>query len=442
MSFGNMIQGTPWHVGFSDKLSEDENRRHKVSCIFYDSKKQFCKYHMHKCIGSSHCDEYVSEYDKNIKINEIEKSYEILNGEYQPFNNIEIRYNKKIYSSNLLQAIKIYIDNYINRKSINNSYLNFIKVLKIEEKIYGNFITPVFINQYITSEEDLTIFYLDRFISNIKFELNKQREKIKQNFIKEIIENEENKHFAIKIHGTKEIKKSKVLNGILSKYKIGAGLLDNILLSDQEISDIKNLFITYAKDDEEKKLINNLSEYQFNYLFNNSIQIQQSSKLVFNYLIFINKLKKLDFNKTNLKIQINKNNSKYRNIESFIEGEIKNKIENNKPVKKSQYEVFIINKDKCENYKYIYQLIKNYLKQCEVDGTNVEIKLTREETKQINKKFALYLFYNSDIKIRNTAIPSAFKNALYKIDDYCIGFDALKFVDEIKKHSDFADKAE
>lgn len=58
------MQGTPWHIETLKKL-EDDNRRHKSRCKYYNSEK--CSYYYYRCPGSAHCDVY--------KENDVKKEY-------------------------------------------------------------------------------------------------------------------------------------------------------------------------------------------------------------------------------------------------------------------------------------------------------------------------------------------------------------------------------
>ena len=51
----SQLEGTSWHVGYI-KMSEDDERRHKSRCKYYDD--GFCDYNINKCRGSSHCQHY------------------------------------------------------------------------------------------------------------------------------------------------------------------------------------------------------------------------------------------------------------------------------------------------------------------------------------------------------------------------------------------------
>jgi hypothetical protein len=56
----NKMTGVPWHI---EKLHLDENdkRRNKNRCIFYDRSSGLCFSRKLKCIGSAHCEKYKEE---------------------------------------------------------------------------------------------------------------------------------------------------------------------------------------------------------------------------------------------------------------------------------------------------------------------------------------------------------------------------------------------
>ena len=60
----NKLPDTPWHVGFAKK-EEDDPRRHKARCIYYNVGN--CKYKGGKCSGSAHCKRYSEDELENNK---------------------------------------------------------------------------------------------------------------------------------------------------------------------------------------------------------------------------------------------------------------------------------------------------------------------------------------------------------------------------------------
>lgn len=58
------ISGTPWHVGFITKKSDDP-RRDKRLCVHFC--KNYCKARNGECIGSSHCPIYKRVGEEAIK---------------------------------------------------------------------------------------------------------------------------------------------------------------------------------------------------------------------------------------------------------------------------------------------------------------------------------------------------------------------------------------
>ena len=69
MKRGRSLEGVPWHTEFL-KVSEDDERRHKNKCIYYNNGK--CTLNIY-CYGSSRCKHYktkpISENkEKNIRI--------------------------------------------------------------------------------------------------------------------------------------------------------------------------------------------------------------------------------------------------------------------------------------------------------------------------------------------------------------------------------------
>lgn len=62
------MQGTPWHIE-TVKKPEDDNRRHKSRCTFYNSRK--CTHYLYRCPGSAHCDVYKEKDVKKVYIKKI-----------------------------------------------------------------------------------------------------------------------------------------------------------------------------------------------------------------------------------------------------------------------------------------------------------------------------------------------------------------------------------
>lgn len=60
------LQGTPWHVEQMHR-KEDEMRRYKGRCIYYDDETGHCSYRCEKCIGSAHCLKYEPMTDEEFK---------------------------------------------------------------------------------------------------------------------------------------------------------------------------------------------------------------------------------------------------------------------------------------------------------------------------------------------------------------------------------------
>ena len=71
------ISGTPWHVEILT-MDEDDSRRHRARCIFYNRGTKKCAKHVEGCYGASHCDFYKErepepEENKNDQKSQIQK---------------------------------------------------------------------------------------------------------------------------------------------------------------------------------------------------------------------------------------------------------------------------------------------------------------------------------------------------------------------------------
>lgn len=75
----------PWHIGFAKK-EENDPRRHKARCIYYENKICKCRelmpYKGRRCPGSSHCDYYTENNEEQSKEAETERRADIIRQSY------------------------------------------------------------------------------------------------------------------------------------------------------------------------------------------------------------------------------------------------------------------------------------------------------------------------------------------------------------------------
>lgn len=57
MSISKTMTGSPWHVEKFVK-AENDTRRHRSRCVFYDKEEKYCYKQVGVCIGASHCKDY------------------------------------------------------------------------------------------------------------------------------------------------------------------------------------------------------------------------------------------------------------------------------------------------------------------------------------------------------------------------------------------------
>ncbi len=57
------LTGTPWHVE-QMRIGEDDSRRHKSRCIYYNKNTGRCSKMVDRCIGSTYCDHYKEDPQK------------------------------------------------------------------------------------------------------------------------------------------------------------------------------------------------------------------------------------------------------------------------------------------------------------------------------------------------------------------------------------------
>lgn len=63
----NRLVGAPWHVE-RFKRQEDDPRRHRFRCKYYNKVTKQCAKRNGKCIGAAHCLEYDESVHQEIKI--------------------------------------------------------------------------------------------------------------------------------------------------------------------------------------------------------------------------------------------------------------------------------------------------------------------------------------------------------------------------------------
>ncbi|MBR6821704.1 MAG: hypothetical protein IKM87_00885 [Clostridia bacterium] len=68
------ITGTPWHPEYL-KRDEEDKRRHRSRCRYYDKKGSYCNKGLVKCLGSSHCEFYEETKDRETQRHKRQVSY-------------------------------------------------------------------------------------------------------------------------------------------------------------------------------------------------------------------------------------------------------------------------------------------------------------------------------------------------------------------------------
>ena len=70
------MTGTSWHVNILSKKEED-NRRHKSRCVYYQGVNKYCTYYCMNCKGSNTCDKYEERPNTKKNISEEKKQPKI-----------------------------------------------------------------------------------------------------------------------------------------------------------------------------------------------------------------------------------------------------------------------------------------------------------------------------------------------------------------------------
>lgn len=62
----NKLTGTPWHTEKFHR-AENDNRRYKGRCAFYNYKNEYCTRYCGRCRGSAHCRQYKAISEEEFK---------------------------------------------------------------------------------------------------------------------------------------------------------------------------------------------------------------------------------------------------------------------------------------------------------------------------------------------------------------------------------------
>ena len=76
------INGTPWHIE-AIGMDEDDERRHRSRCEYFQKESVFCHKRKGKCIGSAHCDYYKE------KPREVEPAHKDIG--LRPYNGVKLK---------------------------------------------------------------------------------------------------------------------------------------------------------------------------------------------------------------------------------------------------------------------------------------------------------------------------------------------------------------
>ena len=128
----SQLEGTSWHLEYI-KMSEDDKRRHKNWCKYYD--EGFCNFNIDKCRRSSHCQHYVeaTHKPKEERIEEIKlpvkKSYlcgKFIVYYFEEKKNVHYEVGKNINSDDPLTK-QVYNSNVNRIFELNGSKIKLIK---------------------------------------------------------------------------------------------------------------------------------------------------------------------------------------------------------------------------------------------------------------------------------------------------------------------------
>lgn len=114
MSIKREMTGSPWHVERVAR-GEDDAKRHKSRCIYYDKDDKSCAKIINHCVGSAHCKYYLEDDDATV---------------------LNRRYNGKSYSAEYgKSASEIKIGTKVNHKKYGNGEI---------KRVSGNNVTVSF----------------------------------------------------------------------------------------------------------------------------------------------------------------------------------------------------------------------------------------------------------------------------------------------------------
>ena len=114
----NRMTGTPWHTE-QLRIGEEDSRRHRSRCKYYNHTTKRCSKMVDKCIGSTYCENYEED---PIKQKEREKR-ELINELQNRLNNELSARKKQEEQKPVLQPARNYLIEYpVNSRVIHEKY--------------------------------------------------------------------------------------------------------------------------------------------------------------------------------------------------------------------------------------------------------------------------------------------------------------------------------
>lgn len=149
MSKLGRLQGTPWHVGALSR-EEGDPRRHRSYCVNYDKAQKFCTVKNMRCMGATHCDEYVdstncienvdealyTKSNENIKGRKLLSIADIYPGKFvlQKIEQSEFEAEKQYYIKHGCFSGSVVIKLCVSKYYIEDGYLYFYTAKKMGHK--------------------------------------------------------------------------------------------------------------------------------------------------------------------------------------------------------------------------------------------------------------------------------------------------------------------
>ncbi|MBR3885160.1 MAG: hypothetical protein IKJ33_01655 [Clostridia bacterium] len=168
-----MIQGTPWHITKEVRMKNNDSRRDKRICVFFNREDGLCSQTLTKCFGSSHCQKYSTNPKEVGFVVKEKNNIKRLKDELK--NNIIIKTNKYKNYISLQESIMLFLARFkkdFTKINLEKADCKGIQTgVKFDLNIYINTTKSTFKKAFISSltkNVEMCVFNLDNFVEKIK----------------------------------------------------------------------------------------------------------------------------------------------------------------------------------------------------------------------------------------------------------------------------------